>query len=427
MMLLMLAYQRPNKAGALPAGVEHKLWSVYWTVEPGYTSTLEMKNNRAQESLTAQVSLYFERGEEYELAPIVLGPRQTVVLNLNDVMDSLPSSVAARGSKEGTAEVRFDASNGAALMGSISVVHSKRGIGWSFPFYPVNTQAPVVPVRGLFWFPDKNTDGFVAVHNSSDQMMTVTPSFQIATEKHVLEAVSLAPGQGYKLELRKELKKLGLHDISEGGIEFNYQGTRDALKAHGVLFNDRGFSAEVDFHRFDNWTEPQEFMLRTPRFAVGSADPALGLPNGTTFEPYVVLHNFNRHPLDVTLAVNFNHGQAPQEIPLAVSLSPGETRVLSLLDHLAGQVPAGVSWGSLELCYTDRHNGLAAMLVSTSRDGAHSMRSVLNWVHGSMSEGWLWRADGEYNTLIGLLNSDTEEARAAVSLSYYVNGQGYNY
>jgi len=32
-----------------------KLWAPYWTVEPGFQSTLEMKNNRAETPLTVEM------------------------------------------------------------------------------------------------------------------------------------------------------------------------------------------------------------------------------------------------------------------------------------------------------------------------------------------------------------------------------------
>jgi len=90
-------------------------------------------------------------------------------------------------------------------------------------------------------------------------------------------------------------------------------------------------------------------------------------------------------------------------------------------------VPPDAHWASLEVNYSDRHNGLAAAMVSTSQDGAHSLRSVLNWVEASTREGWYWRVDADHNTLLGILNSDTEEARVQVSLDYSVGGVQHSY
>jgi hypothetical protein len=407
--------------------VEYAVWSPYWTVQSGFTSTMEIKNNRAKETLRVVVSLYFAGGEEYHLDPISLGPRQTIVMNLNRVVESLPVSVAERAAKEGTAEVKFGGPNNAALMGSISVTNPEQGIAWNFRLYPVKLTLAVTPLRGLFWFHDEGTDGFVAVQNASEEFITVLPRFQIASAYYSLAPISLGSGQGFKLELRKELRKLGLGEAMAGGIEFSYQGPPDAVKAHGVLFNNRGFSAEIDFARSDSSPEPQVLALRTPRFAIGNADPALGLPAPTTFEPVLALHNFSTQGLAVTLSVGYRAGGIVKEVQLSISLPASNTRILSLRPYLEGVVPPDAHWASLEVSYRDRQNSLSGALVSVSQDGEHSIRSVLNGVQGSGSEGWLWRADAEYNTLLGLMNTDTEEARVRVSLDYYAGGVRHSY
>ncbi len=52
-----------RRAAAPQGSTEQKLWSVYWTVAPGYTSILEMKNNPCRgDSQHQRVSLFRERG-----------------------------------------------------------------------------------------------------------------------------------------------------------------------------------------------------------------------------------------------------------------------------------------------------------------------------------------------------------------------------
>jgi hypothetical protein len=103
---------------------EQRLWGIYWTVEPGFTTTLEMKNNLPTTSLTVRLSLYFASGEEYPLTPVQLGPRQTTSIEINTLIYSLPRNVAARAGREGTLEVEYDAPTPSALMGSLSVINT---------------------------------------------------------------------------------------------------------------------------------------------------------------------------------------------------------------------------------------------------------------------------------------------------------------
>lgn len=52
---------------------------------------------------------------------------------------------------------------------------------------------------------------------------------------------------------------------------------------------------------------------------------------------------------------------------------------------------------------------------------------MLNWVEGSNREGWYWRADSQRDTLVSVLNTDTQDARVAISLDYYQDSVAHSY
>jgi hypothetical protein len=420
----------PNPA-LLSAEVSHDwpeqvLWAVYWSTEPGFLSTLEMKNNRIRDTLTARVSLYFANGHEYYLPPITLGPREAVAVNLNRIMDSLPASVARGADKYGSIEVEYNGPNSASIMGGVSVVNLDQKLAWNFILYPPRPGSDPAPLQGLFWFPDEDTDGFVAVQNVTESSLTLTPALQIAGANYPATPAVLGPGQLYKLDLRRELRRLGLQGVVAGGIELTYQGEPDGIRAHGVLFNRKGFSAEIDFLRRNTPPAPETFFLRTPRFAFGPADPALGLPPRTDFAPFLALHNFGHYPMNLTLKVGYAVDSQTQEVEIAITLSHGATRILPLESYLVG-IPPRTHWANLEIAYTGTHNNLAASMVSVSQNGKHSIRSVLNWVEASHREGWHWKADREFNTVVSVQNSDTEPAEVIFSLDYQDRGVSHSY
>ncbi|MGH9579404.1 MAG: hypothetical protein ACRD2R_00295, partial [Terriglobales bacterium] len=404
-----------------------KLWVPYWTVEPGFRSTLELKNNRTETALTVEMSVYLLSGPEYYLPSVHLQPRETRTLDLNQVLSGLLPASGDKAAQQGQLELWFHSENPSALMGSVSVSNPEKGIAWNFFLYPRRTdpEAGAVPVRGVFWFPNKKADGFVALHNVSDATAFVTANFQVKGRSYALPELALPAGLGQKLELRKELRSLGLSEASAGGVEFTYRGAPDALKAHGVLFDGRGFSAEMDFTRLEYYEQSRTVYLRTPRFALGAADPKLGLPLSTRFQPTVALHNFGQRELIATLKVGYPGGQGTQEIALAVAVAANDSVVLPLAAALAGVVPP--SWASLEVSYSESENSLGGTMVSVSQDGEHSIRSVLNWVEGSTREGWYWRVDASHNTFISMLNTDSEEARVAIALDYYLEGERRTY
>lgn len=302
----------------------------------------------------------------------------------------------------------------------------EKRLAWNFFLYPAGG-TEVQPLRGVFWLPNHKADGFVAIQNVSEENVRVEPTFHAAGTKHGLEPVYLAAGQGLKLDLRRELRKLGLNKSDAGGLELAYSGPPGALRAHGVLFDGRGFSTEIDFLAYGEAAEPRTFAYRTPRFAIGTADPKLGLPRRTSFQSYLVLHNFNGYLHDLDIFVAGQQGNDLREVKRSVSLPAGETRVLDVAKEFPELKALKTAWASMEVSYTGRHNGVGMMLASVSDSGEYSIRSVLNWVQASTREGWIWRADANQNTLLGIYNADSEPAPVNLSIDYHSGGQRSSY
>jgi hypothetical protein len=167
--LLLVPFAPKQRTQAHQHWSEIKLWASYWNTERGFASTLEMKNNRIRETLVARVSLYFINGEEYSLDALSIAPRQTLVLDLNQIIASLPAAQRARLPKEGTVEVEYEGPNASALMGSVSVTNPEQGIAWSFFLYPGYRGLSHAPLQGLFWFPTQQTEGLVILQHFGNQ------------------------------------------------------------------------------------------------------------------------------------------------------------------------------------------------------------------------------------------------------------------
>ena len=55
-----------------------------WTLEPGWDSELELRNNLLQESLTVQPVLRSATGEEFPLSPVTLAPNELRIVGLRE-------------------------------------------------------------------------------------------------------------------------------------------------------------------------------------------------------------------------------------------------------------------------------------------------------------------------------------------------------
>jgi len=74
----------------------------YWSTEPGFISTIQMKNYRVDEPLTVTPVLYSLAGREIKLDPIRLNPSETQVLNINEAL-----AAVGEASTVGAVEIRY--------------------------------------------------------------------------------------------------------------------------------------------------------------------------------------------------------------------------------------------------------------------------------------------------------------------------------
>jgi hypothetical protein len=153
---------------------EQELWSPYWSITDGFKSSLQMKNNLAAEPLQVEVSVYLAEGGEYRLGVYTLQPRETTTLDLNRAIEAAaPTGTMRQG--WGNLEVKFESTDPSALMGSISVVNPDAGIAWDFRLYSVYPELAGRPLRGVFWLPNQDADGFIAIQNVNETATIVSP------------------------------------------------------------------------------------------------------------------------------------------------------------------------------------------------------------------------------------------------------------
>jgi hypothetical protein len=161
--------------------------------------------------------------------------------------------------------------------------------------------------------------------------------------------------------------------------------------------------------------ERKVYALRTPRAAIGPADPALGLGQDVSFTPILVLHNFSAAPVATDLLVANSGNASPAQRGARYSLAGGETKLINLATFFPS--PAS-SWISAEVRSESTTNYIGAELISVSNDGSHTLRSVMNHVGGAIREGWYWRVGDSHDTLLAIFNPEDAPAKAKVSLDF---------
>ena len=94
----------------------------YWTLEPGWNTELEMRNNMAQGKLTITPVLRTATGQEIPLIPVSLSPEQTISLNLQDAVGQVDPGIANRMGSFGSVVFRFAGHSGANMFAASSFV-----------------------------------------------------------------------------------------------------------------------------------------------------------------------------------------------------------------------------------------------------------------------------------------------------------------
>ena len=389
----------------------------YWSVENGFVSTIEMKNYHVTDPLTITPILYPVDGPEIVLTPITLNPSETKLLNINDALAALGKQVTV-----GAAELRCNQLTEGVFGANLTVLNAPRSLIYNFQFrLPEMTSR----LEGLWWFYDKNTDGFVAVQNTSDKNVTVVPTLYVRERPYHLDLVQLGPHKTKIIELRRALQKFQTDDVSAGGITLEASQSGAVIAGGGLTSPDIGFSAPL---RMDD-TEMQAMRgkrlgqtLHALGVMIGADDPmmSMGLPSTARMNPIVNLRNVSRTAIEVTPVFRYQVGNTTKTFALnTIALNAQQVQRIDLLPYWQSkQIPSSVSSGSLELSYTGKSGSLMASVSSVDQTGSYVFDAKIDNKLASGFHGEYWSTEGDNNTSITIKNITEKAATAWVTLQY---------
>lgn len=389
----------------------------YWSVEDGFVSTIEMKNYHVDQPLTVTMVLYPLHGPEIILDPVTLNPSETRLININDTLASYHKHFTV-----GAAELRYSQLTEGVFGANLTVLNVTKSLIYNFQF-----RLPEMSARleGLFWFYDKHTDGFVAVQNTSDHDVVVTPTLFAREYSYQLTQINLRPHQMELIQLRSELHKLQLDDLDAGGIKLE-ASEEEAIVAGGGLANPAvGFSAPL---RMD---DPVVQAMRAKQLgrtlhalnvAIGADDPmmGMGLPVTARMNPIMNLRNVSGETIRVTPVFRYQVGKGTKTLTLkAIQLNSQQTARVDVLPYWqSGQIPSRVSSGSLEISYTGKTGSLVASVTSVDQTGTYVFDSRIDNKLAAGFHGEYWSTEDDNNTSITIKNITQKPATAWVSLQY---------
>ena len=85
----------------------------YWTLEPGWSTELEVRNNLFQRSVTVTPALRTAAGREILLSSLTLDSEQSIMIDLGKAVAQIDPSVPGQSGSFGSVAVKFDGLDGA--------------------------------------------------------------------------------------------------------------------------------------------------------------------------------------------------------------------------------------------------------------------------------------------------------------------------
>lgn len=135
--------------------------TAYWTLEPGWNTDLEMRNNLRSRELRITPVLRAATGQELSLAPVRIAPQHVVSLDLLNLAQSDPKVLEYLGSF-GSAAFRFSGLDAANLFAASLVRREGKPIDFHFDADDAGT--PIYKsdgIEGIWWIPAQTSTGYL--------------------------------------------------------------------------------------------------------------------------------------------------------------------------------------------------------------------------------------------------------------------------
>jgi hypothetical protein len=359
--------------------MERSMVGGFWMIDPNRKASIYLKNSLEISPLTVSPILYLSNGARYVLTPVTIEPSGTAVVSINDGLDK--QGIAPYATLSGYVEIQYMWAWDpiCATVVSVDPIHS---VIFTYGLQPSDitkiTHVAVPPpkvidgmnaVEGMWWKPEANVTGFVALSNTSSVPTEAKVLSSDSQDKPISEqSVHIAPHATKMLKL-DELQWVA--PGTAGGLRILYSGRGDGMVINGGLEDQTsGYSAILPFHLLGS-PPPEQAGLETYAevgLMTGEADPMMTFPAGTVFAPFSVVRNVGDQPVQVTPSLYWMQGAKPGSARLpSFTLEPFEARAL---DVSGLQASAGLSGfnGSVNLTLDAQGKPRSLLMASGSVD-----------------------------------------------------------
>jgi len=396
--------------------------AAYWTLEPGWNTNVEMRNNLGFRELTVTPVLRAASGKEVSLTPVTVAAQHVISLDLRNLAQSQPQILNGAGSF-GSVAFRFSGLDSANLFAATIV--RREGQPIDFHFDADDAGSPLYTtggIEGMWWVPDQTSNDYLILTNPAEKTVAGALILSLPSANRRIQ-LSIGPGQTQRIDLRETLGPSSIGAM--GGLTLSLPG-RESLSVTQIVFDEvTGLAAIMKLFDREPDDEFKDHTLLAPMMALSLPDEGLGFPSGTTLIPRLFLRNAGSGQAKVSLTVDWRSESKSGKFTFPQSaLSSGEVRVIKLMDQQkSGQVPVDAMWGTVKLSYTGRRADLVAVALSYDKDNRYGLQTPFSEGVSRMWAGGMWHVDPTHNTFITTGNAGPESTAAEVTL-FYNGGKG---
>lgn len=209
--------------------INQELFGAYFLNGNGL-SKLIVRNQRIDVPVAVTPVMLVDKGREIQLDPVSLNPNRSLTIDLSQALEDK----SAKDIKFGGLVLRYAFPDTGPLDATVTINHSKDKLSLMSPIMGRAEFMSSIQ-EGVFWLPDKQTEAFVALQNTSSKSRRVTPTLFVAGRPVPLAKITLAPRETSLLNLNNHLAgRVGNLAVA---IRLVNDGNPGDIMAEGGLIN----------------------------------------------------------------------------------------------------------------------------------------------------------------------------------------------
>jgi hypothetical protein len=402
----------------------HVLVAPYWTVEAGWSTELEVRNNLGQDDLVVTPALRTFDGLEIQLGPITIPADQVRSVNLADAIQAAnPKLSGGANYSFGSLTLRYNSISTQNVYAAVVVHHEGYPINFHFDAFLVDSSFASGSSETIWWLPNPTSDGYLVVSNFSSRLVTAEQVVTGSKSSRGQQSFSVGAHETRRFSIRELKHTLGIEG-NVGGIKVAFDSDAGSVYVSNVLFDEfSGFSAIMKVFNRDASAQLERITLMAPLIGLRVPDAMLGYPAGTVLQPQLFVRNASSHALASSILVNWKSSTSTGKVSLNIPpLAPEETRLVDLgAMQQNGTLPPNANWASVGITYDGRPGDLVPVAASYDSSSRYGVQSPFSSDLSFMWKGGMWHVDGTHNTLITTGNAGQKPAQVVVTLFYGQN------